>query len=198
MIGTIKPLVQEAKHPGKYLSILSLYSMGSLISSSILGATLGALLLPGTWSLWAMLLIAIAGLLMSLCDFGVAGLHTCTLGRQTTPLWWYTLGPMRAVLLWDIDLGLGFTTIRVASLYWIVMLMVIVQSSPLIGATILGAYGLALAFNLGVGLLILGHGEHITPPSILAIRLLYPFKTSLAVILFVWSTWLVIITVQRF
>ena len=64
--------------------------------------------------------------------------------------------------------------------------------------TILGAYGLALAFNLGVGLLILGHGEHITPPSILAIRLLYPFKTSLAVILFVWSTWLVIITVQRF
>jgi hypothetical protein len=105
---------------------------------------------------------------------------------------------MWAVLLWGIDLGLGFTTIRVASLYWIVTLVVIVQSSPLIGAMILSAYGLALALNLGVGLLILGHGEHITPPSILAIRLLYPFKTGLAVILFVWSMWLVIITVQSF
>lgn len=199
MIGTIKPLVQEAKTLRKWLGMLSLYTAGSTISSIALGATLGSLgsiLVPSNWSPRAILIIALIGLFMSLCDFQVGGMRTLTFGRQTCRWWWNTLGPFWAVLLWGIDLGLGFTTIRVASLYWVVALMVVVMSSPLLGAAILGAYGLAIALNLVIGLLFLGRGGDSVKAHIQALQLLYPLKTSLAVVLLLWSVWLISISIR--
>lgn len=199
MIGTIKPLVQEAKTLRKWLVMLSLYTAGSTISSIALGATLGSLgsiLVPSNWSPWAILIIALIGLFMSLGDFQVGGMRTLTFGRQTCRWWWNTLGPSWAVLLWGIDLGLGFTTIRVASLYWVVALMVVIMSSPLLGTAILGAYGLAIALNLVIGLLFLGRGSGSVKAHIQALQLFYPLKTSLAVVLLLWSVWLVSISIR--
>lgn len=199
MIGTIRPLVQEAKTLHKWLGMVSLYTAGATLSSIVLGATLGSLgfiLAPGRWSPRTILIIALIGLFMSLCDFQVGGMKTLTFGRQTCRWWWNTLGPSWAVLLWGIDLGLGFTTIRVASLYWVVALMVVVMSSPLLGAVILGAYGLAIALNLVIGLLFLEREGSSVNAHIQALRLLYPLKTSLAVVLLLWSIWLISISVR--
>lgn len=193
------PLVQEAKTLRKWLGMLSLYTTGSTISSLALGATLGSLgsiLVPSNGSARAILIIALIGSFMSLCDFQVGGMRALTFGRQTCRWWWNTLGPSWAVLLWGIDLGLGFTTIRVASLYWVVALMVVIMSSPLLGAAIFGAYGLAIALNLVIGLLFLGRGSGSVKAHIQALQLFYPLKTSLAVVLLLWSVWLVSISIR--
>jgi hypothetical protein len=88
-----------------------------------------------------------------------------------------------------VDLGLGFTTIRVGSLYWIVSLVVMVLASPWLGAAILGAYGLALVLNVGIGAMYFergGHGDCVHA-NVLAIRLFRPRKVVLAVALLAWS-----------
>jgi hypothetical protein len=92
------------------------------------------------------------------------------------------------MFLWGVDLGLGFTTIRVSSLYWIVALVAMVLASPWIGAAILGAYGLALVLNLGIGAMFFERGGHGVHANVLAIRLVHPLKVALAVALLAWST----------
>lgn len=165
----------------------------------ILGATLGSLgslFVPYLWRSLTITIIAIVGIVMALCDFGIGGAKTPTLQRQTCPVWWRTLGRYLAVFLWGLDLGLGFTTIRVASLYWIVLLMVFVLASPLIGAGILGGYGLALALNLGVGILLFERkGDHVAA-SMRASQLLPLLKVSLAVVLLFWSAILIIVVLS--
>lgn len=154
-----------------------------------LGAMLGLLglvLVPGQWLSRVLIGIATIGIVMALSDLGVAGTSTLTLRRQTCPVWWHTLGPVRAAFLWGLDLGLGFTTIRVASLYWVVALVVFALASPMLGAAILGGYGLALALNLALGVqfLALRNGGVI---GIRALRLFEPLKIGLAVLLLAWS-----------
>ncbi len=95
------------------------------------------------------------------------------------------------MFLWGVDLGLGFTTIRVASLYWIVVLVVGSLTTPPTGAAILGAYGLALVINLVAGAFLLRRcGVH---ANICALRLFFPLKISLAVVLLAWSILLLVI-----
>jgi hypothetical protein len=195
----IKPLVQEANHPVKWLSVLGVYTLGSASSSILLGSLLGALgslFIQNSLS-WRLLFVpAVLGLLMALSDFSVGGLKTCTLRRQTDRRWWDLLGPVGAVFLWGFDLGLGLTTVRVASLYWVVAFVVIVVASPLMGALILGFYGLAIALNLVLGLLLFHEGKRNVAAAIQAIKLLQPIKTCLAVLLLIWSVWLIILSVR--
>lgn len=153
-----------------------------------LGAMLGLLglaLVPGQWLSRVLIGIAAIGIVMALSDLGVAGTSTLTLRRQTCPVWWHTLGPVRAAFLWGLDLGLGFTTIRVASLYWMVALVVFALASPILGAVILGGYGLALALNLALGVQFLALRNGII--GIRALRLFEPLKIGLAIILLAWS-----------
>lgn len=189
------PLVKVANKPGKWLGLVGLYSIGALASSAALGALLGLLgvwLLPGQWAFIALTIVGGIGILLALCDLGVGGTATPTLRRQTCPVWWRTLGQARAMFLWGIDLGLGFSTIRIASLYWIVVLVVFVLASPLTGAIILSGYGLALALNLCLGVLSFGAASGNTSASIRALQLFPLIKASLTVILLLWSAFLLI------
>ncbi|HJT59133.1 MAG TPA: hypothetical protein VJ761_21685 [Ktedonobacteraceae bacterium] len=146
---------------------------------------LGLALVPGQWLSRVLIGIAAIGIVMALSDLGVAGTSTLTLRRQTCPVWWHTLGPVRAAFLWGLDLGLGFTTIRVASLYWVVALVVFALASPILGAAILGGYGLALALNLALGVQFLALRNGVI--GIRALRLFEPLKIGLAIILLAWS-----------
>lgn len=62
---------------------------------------------------------------------------------------------MRASCLWGVDLGTGFSTIRVTSLYWLSAVGVFLIGSPVAGAAMLSAYGLGLATSLSLGVFFL-------------------------------------------
>lgn len=198
MIAMVRPLVKAANKPGRWLGLVGLYTTGAVASSMAFGAFLGwlgTLLETDRWASVALAVVGGVGVILALCDLGVAGAKTPTLRRQTCPVWWRTLGKTRTMLLWGIDLGLGFSTIRVAALYWVVALMVIALASPLTGATILSSYGLALALNLCFGVVVL---EIIsgTPPPLRALQLFSLLKRSLAVILLLWSAFLLTTVLQ--
>ncbi len=199
----VRPLVQAAKKPTDWLVPYGIYAAGTVASSTTLGAVLGALgstLVPHGWTAVALAAVALLGVALALCDLGVGGMQTPTLDRQTQPLWWRTIGPSGALFLWGADIWLGFTTIRVASLYWGVALAAVALASPLIGAAILGSYGVALAFNLGVGVLWPQGQRCDQGGNVCALRVLdplkaYPIKEGLAVTLLMWSLFLLIVAV---
>ncbi len=186
--------MQAANKPTSWLTAIAAYAIGAFVSSTALGAVLGflgSILMPRPWMPVATLAIGGLGIALALSDLGVGGACTPTPRRQTQPLWWWTFGPTRAMFLWGVDLGLGFTTIRVASLYWIVVLVVGSLTTPPTGAAILGAYGLALVINLVAGAFLLRRcGVH---ANICALRLFFPLKISLAVVLLAWSILLLVI-----
>ncbi len=191
MIGMIRPLVQEATNPREKLEPFALYASGTIVGSTILGVTLGSLgsiFVPSRWLPPAIGVIAVIGVALALSDLGIGGTKTLTTRRQTCPVWWHTPGRSRAIFLWGVDLGLGFTTIHVASLYWIVILTVFVLASPLAGATILCGYGCALVLNLGTGVLLLERKGSNIAAHMRALRSFYPLKASLAIVLLLWST----------
>lgn len=182
--------MQEAKKPTDWLGPLGAYATGALVSSTAFGALLGAVgavLFPWPRSTMTMIVVAVLGIALAMCDFGVAGARTPTLHRQTYPVWWRTFGRTRALFLWGFDLGLGFTTIRVASLYWIVALIVVALASPLAGAAILGAYGAALVLNLTIGTWVLERRDRSMASTVCILGLDSPLARSLATILLVWS-----------
>ncbi|MDQ2828064.1 MAG: hypothetical protein M3Y74_03330 [Chloroflexota bacterium] len=196
MIGAITPLVQVVDKRTRWLRALMWYAAGALMGSMAFGATLGwlgSVLPPAAHSPGALLVVALAGIVLALCDFGLGRTSTPTLRRQTYPGWWHMLGPPRALFLWGVDLGLGFTTIRVASLYWIVVLVAVALATPATGAAIFGAYGIALALNLGLGVLLFGRVSHGTRANIVALRLSRPLKPALATTLLAWSALLIIL-----
>jgi hypothetical protein len=61
--------------------------------------------------------------------------------RQTDPTWRHTLGARLAPLMWGVDLGLGFTTFRVTSGFWLIVLLSILLggSAPILAV---GAYAI--------------------------------------------------------
>lgn len=184
--------MQAANKSHTWLSLWSLYALGALVSSMTLGSILGLIgsqVVPRQWQSQIIALTAVLGIGLACCDFGIGGARTLTLRRQTCPVWWRTLGRHWAVFLWGLDLGLGFTTIRVASLYWIVFLMVILFASPLLGAAILGGYGFGLILNLGVGVFLPVPKEvNLDSINMRALQCGYPLKIGLAVVLLLWST----------
>lgn len=131
-----------------------------------------------------LLILGTAGVALAALD--VAG-RTPTVRRQTEPVWWRTRGPYRAAFLWGFDLGLGFTTIRVASLYWIVVLAIVLIGSPAAGAATLAVYGLALGLNLAFGLFFLDRPACGARANIRALGLSAPVKAGLVFFLVCFS-----------
>jgi hypothetical protein len=124
--------VKAAKHPGTWIRVIVLYALGAVAGAVLMGTTvgfLGSLLEVGQRRSFALMGIAIIGIILALSDFGIGGMRTPTLRRQTCPAWRRAFGHARAALLWGFDLGLGFTTIRIASLYWVMLLVVLAVAS---------------------------------------------------------------------
>jgi hypothetical protein len=106
---------------------------------------------------------------LTLSDAGVGRVRTISLKRQTKPGWWVSHGPVRASVLWGLDLGAGFTTIRVASLYWSVWIGLFLLGSPAFGSIALAAYGLGLTAGLVGGIVFFDHANNGARASISAI-----------------------------
>jgi hypothetical protein len=144
MIGVIGPLVQGKRELRGSVRSVTVFALGAVAGAAVTGALIG-LLAAGVQevageSLRA-LAVGVAGCLLLLVDLG---LRTPTLRRQTCSTWYRERGAAFAWPLWGFDLGLGFSTIRLSSLYWLMVLFVAAFVSPLLAPLVLAFYGLGL------------------------------------------------------
>lgn len=140
MIGVIGPLVQGKRELRGSIGSVALFALGAVGGAATTGALIGLLaaLVGGRIPAIA---VGAAGLLLLLVDLG---LRTPTLRRQTCSTWYRQRGARSVWALWGFDLGLGFSTIRLSSLYWLTVLVVAAFVSPALAPLVLAFYGLGL------------------------------------------------------
>jgi hypothetical protein len=144
MIGVIGPLVKGKRELRGSFGSVSLFGLGAVAGALLTGSGIGLL----GWALQSLaaertlaLVVGAAGCGLLLVDLA---LRTPTLRRQTCSTWYRDRGARRAWVLWGLDLGLGFSTIRLSSLYWLTALFVAAFVSPLLAPLVLAFYGLGL------------------------------------------------------
>ena len=75
----------------------------------------------------------IAGLLfvyLAACDMRLGPLRTPGLWRQTCPAWRLRFGIPLSTALWGLDIGTTLSTIKMTSLYWASIILLVVASPP--------------------------------------------------------------------
>jgi hypothetical protein len=147
MIGVIGPLVQGKRELRDSIRPVTVFTLGAVGGAATTGAVTGVLAglaqgLAGE-SVRAVA-VGVAGCVLLLADLGALGLRTPTLRRQTCSTWYRERGPGTAWPLWGFDLGLGFSTIRLSSLYWLMVLFVAAFVPPVLAPLALAFYGLGL------------------------------------------------------
>ena len=147
MVGVIGPLVQGKRELRTVAGSVTVFGLGAIAGAAITGSLLGVLggaaqALAGERVLAVM--VGAAGCALLLADLGFLGLRTPTLRRQTSSAWYRKRGARAAWVLWGFDLGLGFSTIRLSSLYWLMVLFVAAFVSPVLAPLVLAFYGLGL------------------------------------------------------
>jgi hypothetical protein len=129
---------------GFTVSAVALYAAVWALGAGLLGPW------RGTAPMWAGAAVAIALLLAA--DLGLFGWRTPTWRRQTPKWFLYRYGERISALLWGLDAGLVFTTIRVTSVSWAALLLTFTGVLPWwSGAVYAAGFVLPeLAFNLWV------------------------------------------------
>jgi hypothetical protein len=144
MIGVIGPLVQGKRELQGSVGSVAAFALGAVAGAATTGV-LVALLAAGVQSLAGegarAIAVGVAGCALLLIDLG---LRTPTVRRQTCSTWYRERGPRFAWPVWGFDLGLGFSTIRLSSLYWLMVLFVAAFVSPVLVPLVLVFYGLGL------------------------------------------------------
>src|SRR3954451_8695680 len=148
MVGVIGPRVRGTRQVRGSVGTVTLFAVSAMVGAAITGAVIG--LLGGAAQALASertLAVAVgaAGCLLLLADLRM---RTPTLKRQTCSTWYRERGAGTAWALWGFDLGLGFSTIRLSSLYWLMVLFVAAFVPPVFAPLVLAFYGLGLGAAL--------------------------------------------------
>lgn len=139
MIGVIGPLVRGKRELGGSVRPVAVFALGAVAGAAATGALIGLLVSVGGQV--PAIAVGAAGCLLLLADLSIG---TLTLRRQTCSTWYRERGARRAWAMWGFDLGLGFSTIRLSSLYWLMVLFVAAFVSPALAPLVLAFYGLGL------------------------------------------------------
>lgn len=139
MIGVIGPLVQGKRELRGSVRSVTVFALGAVLGAATTGTLIGLLVSAGPNV--PAIAVGAAGCLLLLADLSVG---TLTLRRQTCSTWYRERGAGFAWPLWGFDLGLGFSTIRLSSLYWLMVLFVAAFVSPVLAPLVLAFYGLGL------------------------------------------------------
>jgi hypothetical protein len=127
----------------RWIVTMATFGVGSGISSAAVGIivssisieTLSASMLrPG------FVVVCLLALGLALGDLARRDQWAIGFRRQTDPKWRRFLGSRWAAALWGLDLGLGFTTFRVTSTFWILIAAVAVERSVVSGLIVLLCY----------------------------------------------------------
>jgi hypothetical protein len=148
MVGVIGPRVRGTRQVRGSVGTVTLFALSAMVGAAITGAAIGPL--GGAVQAFAgkqTLAVAVgaAGCLLLLADLRM---RTPTLKRQTCSTWYRERGAGTAWALWGFDLGLGFSTIRLSSLYWLMVLFVVAFVPPVFAPLVLAFYGLGLGVAL--------------------------------------------------
>jgi hypothetical protein len=168
MVGVIGPLVQGKRELRGVVGSVTVFGVGAVAGALITGSVVG-LLGGATQALAGERVLAVAvgaaGCALLLADLGFLGLRTPTLRRQTSSAWYRERGARAAWALWGFDLGLGFSTIRLSSLYWLMMLFVVAFVSPVLAPLVLAFYGLGLGVAFAAAVVAQRHRVSSGPSS---------------------------------
>jgi len=149
MIGVIGPLVKGKRELRGSVGSVALFGVGAILGALVTGSLIGVLgagLQSVAGGRTLALVVGLAGCVLLLVD---VGLRTPTLRRQTCSTWYRDIGARKSWALWGFDLGLGFSTIRLSSLYWLTALFVAAFVSPFLAPLVLAFYGLGLTAAFG-------------------------------------------------
>lgn len=147
MIGVIGPLVQGKRELRGSVRPVTVFALAAVAGAATTGVAIGLLVAAGRHVAGGSVpavAVGVAGCLLLLVDLGALGLRTPTLRRQTCSAWYREHGSRTVWALWGFDLGLGFSTIRLSSLYWLTVLFVAAFVSPVLAPVVLAFYGLGL------------------------------------------------------
>ena len=148
MVGVIGPRVRGTRQVRGSVGTVMVFALSAMVGAAITGSVIGLLggaaqALAGERTL--AVAVGAAGCLLLLADLRM---RTPTLKRQTCSTWYRERGAGTAWALWGFDLGLGFSTIRLSSLYWLMVLFVAAFVPPVFAPLVLAFYGLGLAVAL--------------------------------------------------
>jgi len=149
MIGVIGPLVKGKRELRGSVGSVALFGLGAILGALVTGSLIGVLgagLQSVAGGRPLALVVGGAGCLLLVVD---VGLRTPSLRRQTCSTWYRDIGARKSWALWGFDLGLGFSTIRLSSLYWLTALFVAAFVSPFLAPLVLAFYGLGLTAAFG-------------------------------------------------
>ena len=144
MVGVIGPRVRGTRQVRGSVGTVTVFALSAMVGAAITGSLIGLLgaLVGGRVPTIA---VGAAGCLLLLADLRM---RTPTLLRQTCSTWYRERGAGTAWTLWGFDLGLGFSTIRLSSLYWLMVLFVVAFVPPVFAPLVLAFYGLGLGVAL--------------------------------------------------
>lgn len=180
------PLVKEARSA---LPTLAAYTGGSIAGGAVTGSLISLIAIELQPALSSAERAAVVGLAASVflwTDLRARLFDTPSLRRQTCSTWYRRLGPTKTFLIWGFDLGLGFSTIRVSSLFWVVVVGVAVAVPPDAAPAVMAAYGLSLPISLLV-FVSMSSSEHVGRSALalaptlqrVSLTVLIAFATSL-------------------
>ena len=147
MVGAIGPHLHGNPQFRPSVGSVHLVTLGAVAGGSVTGSLIGVLG-AAVQALISERAVAVAvgaaGCVLLLADLGLLGLRTPTLRRQTSSTWYRQRGPRAAWALWGFDLGLGFSTNRLSSHYWLMVLFVVAFVPPVLAPLVFALYGLGL------------------------------------------------------
>src|SRR6476659_6069980 len=148
MVGVIGPRVRGTRQVRGSVGTVTVFALSAMVGAAITGSVIGLLggaaqALAGERTL--AVAVGAAGCMLLLADLRM---RTPTLKRQTCSTWYRERGAGTAWTLWGFDLGLGFSTIRLSSLYWLMVLFVAAFVPPVFAPLVLAFYGLGLGVAL--------------------------------------------------
>lgn len=157
MIGSITPLIRGASVGRRqWGGAILAYATGSLLTSTIAGALLGAVgrLAGGPWYWNRPALIALS-FMLALVEAtprpNRLAMSLALTWRQTSKLWRMRHGPIKAAFLWGADLGSGITTRVNFTSYWLLLIACFALAHPMTGMFLMGGYGIGRVIELSTG-----------------------------------------------
>lgn len=151
MVQTITPVVHGGSRR-RWAASLVLHVLGAVVSSALFGALLGATgaVLGAPWGREGMLIVAVIAIAYATRE--VTGLRVPILElRRQVPEWWRgALGARTSSFLYGLALGPGVGTHLRHGTFVAIAVLVMTIGDPVVGAVILGTFGLARAIGVSV------------------------------------------------
>jgi hypothetical protein len=127
-----------------------LYVAGATVGAAAIGVVIELVHAPASHlaANWRWLILGATAVVLASADLHFMNLRTPSWNRQTGSQWPRIIGPRRAWFAWGADMALGFSTIRVTSLFWLATVAAVLVVPWPYGFAAAGAYAMGLAMAL--------------------------------------------------